>query len=151
MVNFAKRISSILLMAAFFLPLSQCTVLEGHSPNSHSVPYDVAAFSSYDWPSIGSLVALTLFFWPAFLQLISVIRPQRRNDSVWPIVMEACMCLLTGAGISWLTFMGNAVRYGAWVAYTATMIYFSALAVELMLWRRLKVAGRESLYSGKAT
>jgi len=151
MLILIKRISSVILMLAFFLPLSQCSKLEGQSPNIHSIPVDIVAYSSYDWPSIGSSVAVAVFFWPVFLQIIVTMRPKRERNNVFPMVIEVFMCLLTATGISWLTFMGNSIRYGAWIAYSANGIYGGTLLVELVRWLRIKLASRKVLRSNQTS
>lgn len=120
-----KRIAALALCISFFLPLSQCSRMEGNlSPSA--VPIVIAAFSAYDWPSIGSSIAVVCFFWPAFVQLLSLFKEDALGGR-WGWTVELVMCVLTAAGITWLILWGETVRFGALIAYAAVAAYAAAL------------------------
>jgi hypothetical protein len=133
MLRALKRMASVVLGAAFFLPLSKCSrVVVEPGGELHAIPVDTVAYSAYDWPSIGSTVALILFFWPLAVQCLAWKRAPLVKRAIWAVIVEFCVCLLTLAGISWLTFvLAQGIRYGALVAYAAIATYAGALIAEL--------------------
>ena len=119
-----KRGSSILLLICFFLPLSQCKQIASPE-NPVVVSQTYSASSTYEWPSIGSSVALFLFSWPAIGQVIALRRQAYLSLRV-VIVVEIVLSLLTLLGITWLVFWGSKIQYGAFIAYGATVAYLGA-------------------------
>ena len=124
LISAIKRGSSILLLICFFLPLSQCTqIVSPENPAAVSQIY--SASSAYEWPSIGSSVALFLFLWPAIGQVIALRRKAYLSLRV-VIVIEIVLSLLTLFGITWLVLWGSKIQYGAFIAYGATVAYLGA-------------------------
>jgi len=130
MTFLVKRIASMVLCIAFFLPLSQCTPKEGIM-ETHSVPVTITAYSAYEWPSVASTIAATLFFWPILVQVLAFIRPPRLKSHRWAIA-EISLCSLTGLGISWLLFWGDTLRFGVFVAYGAIIAYAGSSICDLL-------------------
>ena len=117
----AKRIAAITLALSFFLPLSSCT-------NT-----DMSAYSAYEWPSIGSSIAVMLFFWPLVAVLVNLRNPQPTNAI--RLLVEVNLCIATLSGITWLLFWGQSIRYGAVIAYLSIIGYGYALVACYLSWR----------------
>ena len=129
-VQLIKRIAALVLVASFFLPLSQCSLpatdAETGTKTLPGIAVDVSAFSAYEWPSVGSTVAAVLFGWAALIQLLSLRSPRLEPTRV-VFALEVTLCVLTIAGISWLVYSwGQTIRYGALLAYAAVLAYLGA-------------------------
>jgi hypothetical protein len=118
-----KRLSSLVLAISFFLPLTQCSGKLGDT----SPPDVMSASNAYAWPGVFSTLALLLFFWPLATQLWRMMKGLRlpSRKASW---VEACLSVLSLAGISWLTLpwaikFGASIRYGAYLAYGSAFVY----------------------------
>lgn len=132
-VQLTKRIAALVLLASFFLPLSQCSLpatdAETGTKNVPGFVIDMSGFSAYEWPSVGSTIAAALFGWAALIQLLSLRNPGFETSRAM-LGLELTLSVLTIAGISWLIYSwGQTIRYGALVAYAAVLAYlFAAIA-----------------------
>ena len=133
LISVIKSGSSILLLVSFFLPLTQCTQ-KLSSENTQVSSQSYSASSAYDWPSIGSSVALFLFSWPALGQIIALRRQAYLSLRV-VVAIEIALSLLTLCGITWLVLWGSKIQYGAFIAYGATSAYLGAILWWLVLKR----------------
>jgi hypothetical protein len=129
-VQLTKRVAALLLLASFFLPLSQCSLpatdAETGTKAVPGIAADVSGFSAYEWPSIGSTVAAALFGWAALIQLLSLRSPGLESNRA-VFALELTLCVLTVAGISWVVYSwGQNIRYGAVLAYAAVLAYLAA-------------------------
>jgi hypothetical protein len=128
-----KRIAALLLVGSFFLPLSQCSLpatdAETGTKTAPGLVIDISAFSAYKWPSVESTLVALLFGWAALIQLLSPGSPGF-DASRGIFAVEVTLSLLTIGGVSWLVYSwGQTIRYGAVVAYAATIAYlFAAIA-----------------------
>ena len=127
---FLKRISSLVLAMSFFLPLTQCSQKLGDT----SPPAAISASNAYEWPSLFSIAALLLFFWPMAIQLWGVMKGRRPwgRKAHWA---EVGLSALSLAGISWLVLpwslgLGASIRYGAYLAYGSVLAYGAISFVE---------------------
>jgi hypothetical protein len=125
-----KRVAALILISSFFLPLSQCSLsttdTETGTKTLPGMVIDMSAFSAYKWPSVESTLVAVLFGWAALIQLLSLRRPGL-NASRWIFAVEVALSLLTVGGVTWLVYSwGQTVRYGAFVAYAATIAYLCA-------------------------
>ena len=144
LISVIKRGSAILLLISFFLPLTQCTQILS-SENSHVSSQAYSASSAYDWPSIGSSVALFLFSWPAIGQIIALRR--QAYFSLRVVAIEIVLSLLTLCGITWLVLWGSKIQYGAFIAYGATSAYLGAILWRLVSKRPSMAFKRDALKS----
>jgi hypothetical protein len=142
LINLMKRGSAILLLISFFLPLSQCTKFDAHE-SSTAIYESYSAYSSYEWPSIGSSIALFLFSWPVIFQIIAFSRHTLVSPRI-TVILELFFSILTVCGISWLIYFGSRVQYGAFVAYGATIAYFGT-TLWVLLASRPKAFKRDAL------
>ena len=125
-----KRIAALVLVASFFLPLSQCSLpatdAETGTKTAPGIAVDISGFSAYEWPSVESTIAAVLFGWAALIQLLSLRSPSLEANRV-VFALEVALCVLTIAGISWLVYSwGQTIRYGALLAYAAALAYLGA-------------------------
>jgi hypothetical protein len=133
-----KRMAAILLLLAFFLPLSQCTV-EQQTPDGKAVePTTVvtSAYSSHEWPSADALATYGSFLWPLMLAVASLIWPALSKRAAIG-VLELLLCAGSAYVLLTLIYFGD-IRYGAYVAAGAIGTYFIATSVELaarLRWR----------------
>lgn len=142
-VQLIKRIAALVLVASFFLPLSQCSLpapdAETGTKTAPGISVDISGFSAYEWPSVGSTIAAVLFGWAALIQLLSLRRPGLKSNRI-VFALEVTLCLLTIAGISWVVYSwGQSIRYGALLAYAAVLAYLGAA-----------IAGRRASCFGRA-
>lgn len=128
-----KRVAALILIGSFFLPLSQCSLpttdAEMGTKTLPGLVIDMSAFSAYKWPSVESTLVAVLFGWAALIQLLS-LRSPGFDASRGIFAVEVALSLLTLGGVSWLVYSwGQTIRYGALVAYAATIAYlFAAIA-----------------------
>jgi hypothetical protein len=131
-----RSIASLVLCIAFFLPISQCSPKMAIT-QAHPAPVQISAYSVYEWPSVASTIAVALFFWPISVQGFSIIRPRRLQGKKM-VIAEVFLCLLTASGITWLIWWGDSIRFGAFVAYGAIVVYSISLIDEIIGLRKKK-------------
>jgi len=129
-IRLIRRIAALVLVATFFLPLSQCSLpatdAESGTKTVPGIAVDISGFSAYEWPSVGSTFAAVLFGWAALIQLLSLRSPGLESNRV-VFALEVTLCVLTIAGVSWLVYSwGQTIRYGAVLAYAAVLAYLGA-------------------------
>jgi hypothetical protein len=72
------------------------------------------------------MIACVVFFWPIAIHGFLAEHPGRVSPSRLRFT-ELVLCIFSAAGISWLVFWGQSVRYGAFVSYAAVVVYASSL------------------------
>ena len=126
--SFIKRIAAIALVVGFFLPLTRCSTFEiDHQTGRlvQGIAADVSAFNAYEWPSVGSTISLALFGWAALIQLL-VLRRSSIESNSGVFAVEVILFMMTVAGISWIVYWGQGIRYGALICYAAIGAYLGA-------------------------
>jgi hypothetical protein len=102
-IQLIKRVAALVLVASFFLPLSQCSLpatdAETGTKTFPGMVVDISGFSAYEWPSLGSSIAAVLFGWAALIQLLALQRPGFESHR-GVFALEVTLSVLTLAGIS---------------------------------------------------
>lgn len=128
-----KRIAAIVLLLAFFLPLSQCSVMEKQSPGKASVPsVEVTyAYATYDEEFPTPVLAYVGFLWPLGFSIAGLLRPplMRRRGAA---LSEMVLCVGSGYVLYVLASWGE-TRYGAYVAATAIGLYFVSASADVAI------------------
>lgn len=123
------RAAATLLAVCFFLPLRSCAGV------------DDTAFSVYDWPSFEGLPAVFLFVWPLVTALF--FHTHKFSTTPWGLVTQLTMCAATLGAIAWFVSWGDAIRYGAFVAYVAVFLYIAGLIVYFRQVKLLSMASSD--------
>ena len=122
-----KRVAAIILMAAFFLPLSQCSGTD--SETGVTKVYVTYAYSA-DWPSVNPLTAAAAFTWPLALSIATLVWP--RLNQKWPIgIIELVLCAGSALVLVVLIAFCDKVLYGTYVAGGSIGLYFTTTLVAL--------------------
>jgi len=127
-----KRIAAAVLCVCFFLPIASCNPKAALPGEVQAGPINIAAYSSYEWPSIGSALLTVAFFGPAALQLIILRNSAGSKTKRFAIVeiISSGFCLIS---VTWLLLWGGSVRYGAFIAYSMAGAYFYVAINELRM------------------
>jgi hypothetical protein len=149
--NKIKRVAALILFAAFFLPLSQCTVKEsittdesaGIASSSSAVVASTVlpspkeerkvqyAYSAYTFSEAGAFATYIAFLWPSLLELAALFFPGLKRS--WRIAMfEMVFCLGSAYMVFTLTMFG-VLMYGGYLAWGAICSYFLTTFVELYM------------------
>jgi len=128
-----KRIAAIVLLVAFFFPLSQCSVMEEKTPGEASVPKVVVryAYATYDEEFPTPVLAYAGFLWPLGFAIAGLLRPpllRRRGVAL----IEMVLCVGSGYVLYLLASWGE-TRYGAYVAATAIGLYFVSASADVAI------------------
>ncbi len=130
MGNKLKKIASILIMLAFFMPLSKCSTQlyqEGEEQRiSETITY---AYSAYEWPSIESTAVLLAFFWPLLLLLASA-RMSGLNNNFIINIGEILFSVGSVIIIIRATFLSE-LLYGAYIVLAALITYFMVTVLQM--------------------
>jgi hypothetical protein len=127
-----KRLAAIVLVVAFFLPLSQCTV-EEQNPETRATELKVIvnyAYAHDNWRSLDALATYAAFLWPLTLVIAGLVWPNL-NQKLTIGVLELVFCAGSGFVLFALTFIGT-LRYGAYLAGVSIGLYFVTTLVELV-------------------
>jgi len=133
-----KRVAAILLLLAFFLPLSQCTDSKTN-PETKAIEKEVTvtyAYSGFEWSeSIGDLAyeaaVCAAFLWPLVLSIASLIRSSL-NQKLTIGILELLLCIGSWYMLNVITSFGE-LRYGAYLAYGSIGLYFITTLVQLVV------------------
>ena len=141
-VHKLKLTLGVLMIAALFVPLSQCS--HGGKENAAPPPAKTGlqkifprsdAQTDYDYgamrlePSLNGVVTLVAFTWPLVLALLG--RRAHGKRRAWPLhVLELLLC----AGTIWFIYAlteGSTRLWGAWFVFALTTAYLIAAVVDL--------------------
>ena len=142
MVDAIKTVSAIIMLVAFFLPLSQCHLVERievktiegskiiiENDESASEPKEIVikASESFEIDSLDSWVVLLAFLWPTVLTVFYVVSKKRMTHIVR--IVEPLFCILTAYFIGQALLLGE-ILYGGYIWAGAISIYFVAAIVD---------------------
>jgi hypothetical protein len=147
--SWVKRIAAIILMACFFLPMSQCSKSYVAKDGTTFVEWsDIKAVSSFDnidpettfLENINSDIALAIFvfLWPVMLQLAAFKWKNLQLNYAF-LFTELTLMVITCCYVFEMITMGNRVVYGAYVfaiasaAYTSITLYFIKYRISQMM------------------
>ncbi|WP_126452932.1 hypothetical protein [Sulfuriflexus mobilis] len=137
-----KRISAILIMLCFFLPLSQCRLYQ--APDSEPTPEQMqmqkenAATNQYvifkmsdafDKMEYKSWLVLSLFLWP--LAFVTIQELMGKNKVKWLILIAPVLGAVTIYGITQL-FLFTKILYGGYIWIVAMSIYTIIICLEFV-------------------
>lgn len=137
-----KRLTAVLMLIAFFLPMSHCAV-EPTTTDSNVIEQKVAvtyAYSANEWPSLEAVATYGAFIWP--LALIATGLLWRRAENKWVIPL---LEILLSAGSAYILLMLTIFReplYGWYIASISLGVYFIATLTELLDYAQKKWARR---------
>ncbi len=127
-----KLVCGVLLLAAFFMPLSRCyyikpppgsiEVLETTNQVSESVQsyHDVYAYRTFRAEKVRSWGILLAFTWPLLLMVLSLVAP-KIGTALLPVEPFACV----GSGIVLATLLdADRILWGGYLAILALLGYF---------------------------
>ncbi len=123
-----KRISAIVILACFFLPLSQCTrnVEVVNADNSAVTNYvektDFIPASGLNEPSLETVVWFCMFAWPLFFQLIRW-KWQALNESSWTAITELLLLGVSCYKIGEVIIAGTHIRYGGYLFILSASLF----------------------------
>ncbi len=121
-----KRIASVILIVAFFMPLSQCSVSTPPTNDPQESKMEITyAYSAYQWPSAWSIVALLAFFWPFLFSFY-----WHGKSKMIINIIELLLCVGTGFMLFTLTYMGGLLM-GAYIAIASLTVYSLATANQM--------------------
>jgi hypothetical protein len=121
-----KRIAAVILMVAFFLPLSQCRAPTPPTNDAQELKMEVTyAYSAYQWPGAESFAAFFAFFWPVMFSFLGRVKSKLLINSI-----ELLLCVGTGFMLFALTYMGS-LLLGAYVAIALLVVYSLATANQI--------------------
>ena len=133
-----KRVAGIVLLAALFLPLSQCTLEQEH-PQTKAAERTVTvtyAYTAFEHSIVDGFAAYGAFLWPLLLAAACRIWPGlSRRLSV--LVLELLLCLASAYELFGLLVMKE-VLYGGYLAAGAIGAYLIAVLAQLavLAWSR---------------
>lgn len=127
-----KRFAAIMLLAAFFLPLSQCSAPK-QNVETKVFEQEVRvtyAYTAHEWPSVEALATYAAFLWPLMFGIASLVWPNLNQK--WTVGgLELLLCLGSGFMLYALTFF-DSLRYGGYIAWGAIGMYFITTSVALI-------------------
>ena len=134
-LNWAKRISGLLVVISFVLPLSHCqpehAVFDG---SEASVENNVSKNTNYPYDAIScdevssSLIICVIYFWPILALLIATRFSNQLNRKILSL-FELGLSLYTAYFIALWSSIGTP-QYGAVISVLGASIYFfSELAI----------------------
>lgn len=133
-----KRISAAMLLIAFFLPLSKCTL---HPPpeevNQKPSVEDTYAYTAYEWPSLNAALAVLAFVWPLFFVFSSAVKPGL-NQLLFINIIELFLCLGSGTMITIITYLGELMS-GAYMAAISLVLYAVASVITIVKITKAKI------------
>ena len=131
-----KRISAVVLLLAFFMPLSECS--GPIEENSNKPPEIIVKYAySQDTEAPLALVAnIAAFFWPILIVVLLTFK-KALNSSLLLKCIELLFCLGTGYMLVVLNIFGKPL-YGSYVAAIATSVYGILTLYESYLIFRMK-------------
>lgn len=141
-----KRISALVLLLAFFMPLSQCS---GPQKENSSEPPEISikyAYSHDSIISISMLASVAAFFWPSLIILL-VAFIKALNFSLILKLTEIVFCCGTAYMLVALNIFGSPL-YGSYVAMLSIAIYGLITLYESFLLIRTKKHNKSSNQTG---
>lgn len=131
-----KRLSAVVLMLAFFMPLSQCSAPQ--KENSKEPPEIIVkyAYSQNTESPLATLASVAAFFWPALLAVVFTIKKVLSSRILFKL-LELIFCLGTGYMLVMLNIFGKPL-YGSYVATSAISIYGLLTLYEIFVIIRVK-------------
>lgn len=131
-----KRLAAILLVLAFFLPLSQCSI-KMQDPETGAIKESVTVTYAYEAAANSTTHAIAIyaaFFWPLALVVATMVWPGlHQKMSIG--VLELLFCsgsLIVQVGLS----MFGTPLYGGNIAFGSIALYFVATLAGLVLQAR---------------
>lgn len=129
-----KRALALLLLACFFLPLSQCTAKIQPESNAQSVAVKKAdtftAYKKIEFKSMDELSIVLLFFWP-FLALGTRSYLARKQYRITLSVIEVAASLYCLYLVCLLFSLWTTILVGGYLALTAFVGYAGVSVITL--------------------
>lgn len=116
-----KRLSAVVLMFAFFMPLSQCSALRKESSNSAPEVIIKYAYTQDKNSPLELYVNIAVFFWPILMVVLFSYKKPLRSFLLIKF-LELLFCIGTGYMLVTLNIFGKPL-YGSYVACFAISLY----------------------------
>ena len=116
-----KRVFALILLLAFFMPLSQCTTYDPNNEEAAPIINIDYGYSNKQILSLDMAISIAAFSWPMFLQLLIAIR-KALNISIWYKSLELVCCLGTAYMLFIINIFGKPL-YGSYIAVIALGFY----------------------------
>lgn len=116
-----KRISAIVLLLAFFMPLSQCSSIQTEGSAEPPKTTIFYAYSHDNKISTIMLLSVIAFLWPS-LSILLVAYRKTLNSSLIFKLSELLFCIGTAYILVGLTLFGD-LLYGSYVAGLSILTY----------------------------
>lgn len=142
LISTVKSMSSVALMLAFFMPLSQCSI---RSDKISDKPPETKIFVKYAYSRDSNSLLILLanigaFFWPVLASVILFYK-SAVNLSLITKLLEIFLCFGTGYMLVVLNIFGEPL-YGSYVAAVAIVVYFHLALYEGVKLVRGKIYNR---------
>lgn len=136
MLVILKRITALLLLSSFFMPLSRCQLIESTDQTTSAVPgselhavhtptapkyYQLTPASVFSRSNPQSWLMLFAFSWPVFVAILTMVVATSVKRIV--TIMEPLFCIASGYYIGQALAIGE-VLYGGYVAAITLLLYF---------------------------
>lgn len=135
-IAIVKKIAAVFLLAALFLPLSQCTVTKP-IPGTHEVKQETIttyAYPSKEWLSVDAIAVYVAFLWPAIFVMTSFMWPALNKKAIVG-VLELLLCFGSGYVLLLFTF-GKSLLYGGYIAWVAIGTYCITTCIQVVIQAR---------------
>jgi len=116
-----KRLCAVVLMLAFFMPLSQCSAPQKESGNSAPEVIIKYAYTQDESSPLELYVNIAAFFWP--ILMVVLLSCNKNIRSFLPVkLLELLFCVGSGYALVMLNMFGEPL-FGSYVACFAISLY----------------------------